>query len=87
MKSPNMHTIAAKLSYTQRHALRCAERDGVLIEPELYLECDAGGLTIHNIRRGVDLLVAKGLLRVDEYGDKVITDMGRAALGLASARL
>jgi len=42
---------APKLSYTQRKALQYADADGALCEPELYLECDAGGLTIYNVRR------------------------------------
>ncbi len=75
------------LSRTQRMALRFASRDGILCEPELYLECDAGGLTVHNIRRSVEALVARGLLSTNEYGDRIITDAGREALAKARAAL
>ena len=71
------------LSRTQRMALRYAAVDAILCEPELYLECDAGGLTVYNVRRAVDSLHARGLLTRNEYGDSVITDSGRAVLAKA----
>lgn len=77
---------APKLSHTQRKALQYADADGALCEPELYLECDAGGLTIYNVRRAVDALHARGLLAFDRFGDSVITDAGRDALAQAGAK-
>jgi len=74
-----------KLSRTQRMALREANRSGVLCEPELYLECDAGGLTVHNIRRATQSLITRGLLAENEHGDRVITDSGKAALAKVGA--
>jgi hypothetical protein len=70
--------VSGSLSFTQRQALREADRSPILCEPELYIECDAGGLTIFNIRRAVSTLIERGLLSIDGNGDTVITDKGRA---------